>query len=202
MEEKTYVPISPISDEDKEALKRLTAFYMPDVPLAHGMKPTEIKAMFWQAFLHGDTSMVGFFNRAIGEFNVALATLYETYGDTISAKEYAKSASDAATVAQTAKRDAERAASSAKSAESAALSYKNESAKLVDALKGGMRVSSIFVDPSTYYLTITLENGESFTAKTSLRGPQGDGATLKEEDKQEIVSTVLSALPAAEGGSF
>ena len=138
MEEKRYEPIALISDEDKEALKRMTAYYMPDAPSASGMKPNDIRGLFWKAFLHGDKSMVGFFNRAIADFNAALAALYEIYGDTLSAESFAKNAEDAAKVAsdaaqaaKDAKGYAERAAEEAESAEENARSYKNEAERLL-----------------------------------------------------------------------
>lgn len=107
MENETkYTPINTISEEEREALKRLTAYYLPDVPTGHNLKPADIKAMFWKAFVEGDASVVGLLNRVVKDFNKSFDDFYETFREeleeiTAGALEAAQNAADDAAGAAT-----------------------------------------------------------------------------------------------------
>ena len=69
--------ITPISETDRNALKRKTAAVLPDNPAACGMKAAQVKPKFWQALVDGDESVAGLINRLIGEANKAFAKAVE-----------------------------------------------------------------------------------------------------------------------------
>lgn len=76
-EEMKITPVSEISDEDVEALRRLTAYYLPLSPTGHGLKPGDIKALLWKAFVYGEHSVIGLLKRLADEINAALREISE-----------------------------------------------------------------------------------------------------------------------------
>ena len=83
-EEMKITSVSEISDEDVEALRRLTAYYLPQSPTGHGLKPGDIKALLWKAFVYGDHSVIGLLRRICEETNKAIegtTTELEKYVD-------------------------------------------------------------------------------------------------------------------------
>ena len=69
--------ITPISETDRNALKRKTAATLPDNPAAHGMKAAAVKPKFWQALTEGEESVAGLIDRVVREANEALGKTVE-----------------------------------------------------------------------------------------------------------------------------
>ena len=69
--------ITPISETDRNALKRKTAATLPDNPAAHGMKAAAVKPKFWQALVDGEESVAGLIDRVVREANEALGKTVE-----------------------------------------------------------------------------------------------------------------------------
>lgn len=73
MAEETKTYIEPFDEEAKLALKRLSAYALPDEPARHGMKAAAVKPAFWKPFTEGDCSVVGLLNRLIAALNELFA---------------------------------------------------------------------------------------------------------------------------------
>lgn len=61
--------INPITTETIEAIKRKTAFMLPDNPSEQGMKAADIKKAFYQSQTDSNTSIIASVNRIVGEAN-------------------------------------------------------------------------------------------------------------------------------------
>lgn len=60
---------SLISEGERAALKRQTAFSLPNSPAARGMRADAVKPAFWRGLVDEGISMVTFFNRLVEEVN-------------------------------------------------------------------------------------------------------------------------------------
>lgn len=73
--------ISKISAETKDAIKRKSAYSLPDRPSDQGMKPDEIKRAFWQPIVDVTYSALGEIDRVIDEVN-EIFNAYEAHYET------------------------------------------------------------------------------------------------------------------------
>lgn len=64
--------INPITTEAIEAIKRKTAFMLPDNPSEQGMKAADIKKAFYQSQTDSNTSIIASINRIVGEANIEI----------------------------------------------------------------------------------------------------------------------------------
>jgi hypothetical protein len=75
MSNKPYKEIDAISPENVEAIRRKTAHSMPDAPSAAGMKPDQIRRLFWEAIAGDKLSLMAELQRVIREANGALGDI-------------------------------------------------------------------------------------------------------------------------------
>ena len=73
---KVFDDVKPISGESKDAIKRKTAYAMPDNPSAAGMTPDQIRRHFWSAIAGERASAMAEIDRVAGETNAALDALW------------------------------------------------------------------------------------------------------------------------------
>lgn len=69
--------IPKISENERNALKLMSAHSLPDSPAAYGMKAGAVKPRFWKPLVEGDRSLVGLINALIDRMNTALADVKE-----------------------------------------------------------------------------------------------------------------------------
>lgn len=69
--------ITPISAETKLAIKRKSAFNLPDRPTEKGMRPDEIKRAFWDPLIGTDNSVISELERIIREANTVFSDIDE-----------------------------------------------------------------------------------------------------------------------------
>lgn len=75
--------IGPISAEALAAIKRKSAFNLPDRPSERGMKPAEIKSALYAPITDSENSVIAELSRVIGELNLVLAQIEEATGGTV-----------------------------------------------------------------------------------------------------------------------
>lgn len=75
MDNKIYKEVAPTSGEVLAAILRKTAHSMPDAPSAAGMKPDQIRRLFWEAIAGDKLSLMAELQRVIGEVNGALGDI-------------------------------------------------------------------------------------------------------------------------------
>ena len=61
--------IKKVSNATKEALKRKSAYALPNRPSEQGMKPEDIKKAFWQPIVDANNSLVTELDRVVDETN-------------------------------------------------------------------------------------------------------------------------------------
>lgn len=71
MENSYQIPF--ISDDERNAIKNMSVYALPDSPAAYGMKAGAVKPNFWKPLVCGDGSLVGLINTMIGILNGILA---------------------------------------------------------------------------------------------------------------------------------
>jgi hypothetical protein len=69
--------LSEISEDQKNAIKNMGVFALPDSPAAYGMKVGAVKPKFWQPLVDGDHSLVGLINALIETLNTILGDVKE-----------------------------------------------------------------------------------------------------------------------------
>lgn len=69
--------LSEISEDQKNAIKNMGVFALPDSPAAYGMKAGAVKPKFWQPLVDGDHSLVGLINALIETLNTILGDVKE-----------------------------------------------------------------------------------------------------------------------------
>lgn len=72
---KPYKEIAPISPENREAIRRKTAYSLPDEPSARGMPPDQIRKRFWSALAGDRQSLFVEIDRVAKETNAAFDAL-------------------------------------------------------------------------------------------------------------------------------
>ncbi len=72
---KPYKEIAPISTENREAIRRKTAYSLPDEPSARGMPPDQIRKHFWSALAGDRQSLFVEIDRVAKETNAAFDAL-------------------------------------------------------------------------------------------------------------------------------
>ena len=72
---KPYKEIAPISPENREAIRRKTAYSLPDEPSARGMPPDQIRKHFWSALTGDRQSLFVEIDRVAKETNAAIDAL-------------------------------------------------------------------------------------------------------------------------------
>lgn len=72
---KPYKEIAPISPENREAIRRKTAYSLPDEPSARGMPPDQIRKHFWSALTGDRQSLFVEIDRVAKETNAAFDAL-------------------------------------------------------------------------------------------------------------------------------
>lgn len=70
-----FQKIQTISDDTRHAIKRATAWSLPNNPSERGMKPNEIRRAFYQSIWEGTESLIGLQNKTIGEVNEILSEI-------------------------------------------------------------------------------------------------------------------------------
>lgn len=75
MMSKPYKEIAPISQQDREAIRRKTAYSLPDEPSARGMPPDQIRKHFWSALTGDRQSLFVEIDRVAKETNAAIDAL-------------------------------------------------------------------------------------------------------------------------------
>jgi hypothetical protein len=75
MMSKPYKEIAPISPENREAIRRKTAYSLPDEPSARGMPPDQIRKYFWSALTGDRQSLFVEIDRVAKETNAAFDAL-------------------------------------------------------------------------------------------------------------------------------
>ena len=66
-----------ISEDQKNAIKNMGVFALPDSPAAYGMKAGAVKPKFWQPLVDGEHSLVGLINALIETLNTILGDVKE-----------------------------------------------------------------------------------------------------------------------------
>ena len=77
-EETEKVWVDKISDDMLAEIKKRSAHNLPDNPSASGMKPNEIKKMFWAAIISEFGSIYTEVNRIVKEINSVIEGIYST----------------------------------------------------------------------------------------------------------------------------
>ena len=78
MEEKSF--LTGVSKEEVEALKRASAYSLPDSPADQGLRAKRVKPAFYQFLTDGQYSLVALLQRIIDEANEALVSLQGEVG--------------------------------------------------------------------------------------------------------------------------
>ena len=63
--------ISPVSEEERNAIKQSSAHALPDSPRDHGFRARQVKPAFWKPLVQGEKSLAGLVDRVIGDVNEA-----------------------------------------------------------------------------------------------------------------------------------
>lgn len=71
--------ISNISTNTKDAIKRKSAYSLPDRPSDQGMRPEDIKRAFWQPIVDVTYSALTEIDRVINEINEIFESVYDTH---------------------------------------------------------------------------------------------------------------------------
>lgn len=66
--------INNVSSETREAIRRKSAYSLPNNPSDRGMKPEDIKKAFWQPILDVTNSSLTEIDRVVNELNVVLGS--------------------------------------------------------------------------------------------------------------------------------
>lgn len=82
MENSYQIPF--ISDDERNAIKNMSVYALPDSPAAYGMKAGAVKPNFWKPLVCGDGSLVGLINTMISILNGILADVKNKQADTVS----------------------------------------------------------------------------------------------------------------------
>ena len=69
--------VNKVSASTKEAIKRKSAYSLPDRPSEQGMKSEDIKKAFWQPVVDVNQSVISEIDRVVDEVNLAFAGLNE-----------------------------------------------------------------------------------------------------------------------------
>ena len=76
--------VSTVSAEEQDAIKRNTAYALPDSPVAYGMRAATVKPAFWRGIVGESNSAIAFLNRLAtetnGNFEVVRAVLLTLVG--------------------------------------------------------------------------------------------------------------------------
>ena len=75
--------VSPISAETAAAIKRKSAYNLPDRPTERGMKPDEIKRAFYGPITDANNSVISELSRVIDEVNEVVAGVEERFTEAI-----------------------------------------------------------------------------------------------------------------------
>lgn len=73
--DKAYKEVAPVSEEERAAITRKTAYSLPDEPSARGMTPDQIRKRFWEAMVGDRHSLLAEIDRVAKEVNAALDAL-------------------------------------------------------------------------------------------------------------------------------
>lgn len=76
MNNKPYKEIAKISPEERETIRRKTAYSLPDEPSARGMRPDQVRKRFWEAIAGDKSSIFAEIDRLAAETNTALDALW------------------------------------------------------------------------------------------------------------------------------
>lgn len=76
MNNKPYKEIAKISPEERETIRRKTAYSLPDDPSARGMRPDQVRKRFWEAIAGDKSSIFAEIDRLAAETNTALDALW------------------------------------------------------------------------------------------------------------------------------
>lgn len=71
--------INKISSATKDAIKRKSAYALPDRPSDQGMKPEDIKRAFWQPIVDVTFSAISEIDRVIDELNTIMTGNYDAH---------------------------------------------------------------------------------------------------------------------------
>lgn len=71
--------ISKVSSATKDAIKRKSAYALPDRPSDQGMKPEDIKRAFWQPIVDVTFSAISEIDRVIDELNAIMTGNYDAH---------------------------------------------------------------------------------------------------------------------------
>lgn len=63
--------ILPVSEEERNAIKQISAHALPDSPRDHGFRAGQVKPAFWKPLVQGERSLAGLVDRVIGDVNKA-----------------------------------------------------------------------------------------------------------------------------------
>lgn len=78
--DKAYKEVAPVSEEERAAITRKTAYSLPDEPSARGMTPDQIRKRFWEAMVGDRHSLLAEINRVAKETNAALGSIAGSTG--------------------------------------------------------------------------------------------------------------------------
>lgn len=78
--------VNKVSQVVKDAIKRKSAYALPDRPSDQGMKPDEIKRAFWQPIIDVTNSTISETDRVVEEINIHLEETSNSYNAHISDK--------------------------------------------------------------------------------------------------------------------
>lgn len=78
--DKVYKEVAPVSEEEREAITRKTAYSLPDEPSARGMTPDQIRKRFWEAVVGDRHSLLAEIDRVAKETNEALESIAGSTG--------------------------------------------------------------------------------------------------------------------------
>lgn len=88
-EQKSLKTITPISEDNMQKIRNMSAATLPDRPSQQGMKPEQIKKRFYEPIVNSDISVIEEVNRIVGEANDMgneLSTRIDTENTTNSAQ--------------------------------------------------------------------------------------------------------------------
>lgn len=74
--DKVYKEVALVSEEERAAITRKTAYSLPDEPSARGMTPDQIRKRFWEAVVGDRHSLLAEIDRVAKEVNAALDALF------------------------------------------------------------------------------------------------------------------------------
>jgi poly-gamma-glutamate capsule biosynthesis protein CapA/YwtB (metallophosphatase superfamily) len=84
MNDKIFGDVGQITPEVREAIRRRTAYSLPDNPSARGIPPDQIRKHFWSAIAGERQSVLHEIDRVARETNAALDALKKTGFDLLS----------------------------------------------------------------------------------------------------------------------